>query len=85
MANYDKLLNRILRGASDANIAFEDLHRLLKRLGFAERIRGDPHIFSKDGVEEIFEFATKMCASQSLSGEAGARSYREASIGRRQQ
>jgi hypothetical protein len=59
VAKYDKLLDRILRGASDANIAFEDLRRLLKRLGFAERIRGDHHIFSKDGVEEILNLQPK--------------------------
>ena len=59
MAKYDKLLDRILRGASDANIAFEDLRRFLKRWGFAERIRDDPHIFSKDGVEEILNLQPK--------------------------
>ena len=59
MAKYDKLLSRILRGASDANIAFEDLRRLLKRLGFAERIRGDHYIFSKEGVEEILNLQPK--------------------------
>ena len=53
MAKYDKLLSRILRGTSDANISFEDLRHLLKRLGFAERIRGDHYIFTKNGVEEI--------------------------------
>ena len=59
MAKYDKLLSRILRGASDANIAFDDLRRLLKRLGFAERIRGDHYIFSKEGVEEILNLQPK--------------------------
>ncbi len=53
MAKYEKLLDRILRGTSDANIAFADVRHLLKRLGFAERIRGDHYIFSRDGVEEI--------------------------------
>ena len=53
MAKHDKFLDRILRGTSDANIAFEELRRLLKRLGFAERIRGDHYIFTKAGVEEI--------------------------------
>ena len=59
MAKYDKLLDRILRGTSDANIVFEDLRHLLKRLGFAERIRGDHYIFSKDGVEEILNLQPK--------------------------
>jgi predicted RNA binding protein YcfA (HicA-like mRNA interferase family) len=41
-----------LRGTSDANIRFDDLCRLLRRLGFDERIRGSHHIFRKQGVEE---------------------------------
>ncbi len=53
MARYDELLSRILRGTSDANISFNQLRHLLQRLGFEERIRGDHHIFTKDGVEEI--------------------------------
>jgi hypothetical protein len=59
VAKYDKLLDRILRGTSDANIAFEDLRYLLKRLGFAERIRGDHYIFTKDGVEEVLNLQPK--------------------------
>ena len=53
MARYDELISRILRGTSDANISFNQLRHLLQRLGFEERIRGDHHIFTKDGVEEI--------------------------------
>jgi hypothetical protein len=37
----------------DANIRFEDLRSLLRALGFAERVEGDHHIYSKDGVIEI--------------------------------
>lgn len=48
----DKLLDRILGGASDANIAFDELCQLLRRMGFDERIRGSHHIFRKHGVEE---------------------------------
>ena len=59
MAKYDKLLSCILRGASDANIVFEDLRHLLKRLGFAERIRGDHYIFTREGVEEILNLQPK--------------------------
>jgi hypothetical protein len=43
----------VIRGATDANIRFEDLRSLLGAFGFAERIRGDHHIFSKPGVAEI--------------------------------
>jgi predicted RNA binding protein YcfA (HicA-like mRNA interferase family) len=44
---------RLLRGSSDANIRFNDLRSLLTRLGFAERIKGSHHIFSRDDIAEI--------------------------------
>jgi predicted RNA binding protein YcfA (HicA-like mRNA interferase family) len=47
------LLARIIQGASDANIRFEDLRTLLTGLGFAERINGSHHIFSHPDIEEI--------------------------------
>ena len=50
---YDKLLGRILRGASDANIAFEDLCQLLRHLGLDERTRGSHHLFRKSGITEL--------------------------------
>jgi hypothetical protein len=46
-------LQLVLGGRSDANVAFGELRQLLLRLGFAERIRGDHHIYSREGVEEI--------------------------------
>jgi hypothetical protein len=48
-----RVLQQILSGASDANVRFEDLRSLLAGLGFAERIRGGHHIFSKTGIAEI--------------------------------
>ena len=53
MGKYDDLLLRILAGQADANIAFSDLRNLLMWLSFQERIKGDHHIFTKSGVEEI--------------------------------
>ena len=53
MANAQKLLDQILRGNADANISFSAMVQLLKRLGFAERIKGSHHIFSREGVVEI--------------------------------
>lgn len=50
MSKYDKLLTHILRGTSDANIAFDDLCNILKNMGFEERIRGSHHIFRKKGI-----------------------------------
>ena len=43
---------RILSGRSDANTRFDDLRMFLLRLGFAERMRGNHHIFRKDGVRD---------------------------------
>ncbi len=53
MGKYEKLCEQILLGRSDANVAFSRLCILLGRLGFNERIRGDHHIFTMGGVEEI--------------------------------
>lgn len=53
MGKYDKVLEKVIFGRSDANITFSELKQLLLLLGFEERIRGDHHIFSKEGVVEI--------------------------------
>ena len=53
MAKSSKTLEKVLCGTADANVRFDDLRRLLIRLGFDERVRGDHHIFSRDGIEEI--------------------------------
>lgn len=52
MGKYQKLLNLIILGRSDQNIAFADLLQLLRRLGFEVRIKGSHHICRKSGVEE---------------------------------
>ena len=56
---HRKLLERVLRGSSDANVGFEEMRRLLLGLGFQERIRGSHHIFTKDGIEEILNLQPK--------------------------
>lgn len=53
MGKYSDLLLRVLVGQSDANIPFTEIRHLLIGLGFHERIKGDHHIFTKAGVEEI--------------------------------
>lgn len=53
MANYDKIIEKILSGRSDANIKFNDVKNLLKYLGFEMRIKGSHHIFRKEGVKEL--------------------------------
>jgi len=59
MGKYEKLLIKILRGTSDANISFADLCMLLKKIGFDERIKGDHHIFTKVNVEEVVNLQPK--------------------------
>lgn len=49
----NKTLSRILGGAADASIRFDELRGLLICMGFSERVRGDHHIFAKPNVEEI--------------------------------
>ncbi len=59
MSKLTKILNQLLKGASDANIPFEGLCNLLKNMGFDMRVRGSHHIFTKDDVEEILNLQPK--------------------------
>ena len=53
MGKLEKVLDQILRGDGEQNIAFDDLLYLLESLGFEKRIKGSHHVFSKAGIEEI--------------------------------
>jgi predicted RNA binding protein YcfA (HicA-like mRNA interferase family) len=55
----DRVLERVLLGTSDAAIPFAEIRRLLKALGFQERIRGSHHIFAREGIEEILNLQPK--------------------------
>lgn len=59
MRKYSKLREKILAGGADSNIEFADLCKLLGRLGFEERVRGDHHIFTLGGVAEIINLQPK--------------------------
>lgn len=59
MGKYAKLREKILGGTADSNIEFAELCKLLGRLDFEERIRGDHHIFTRDGVAEIINLQPK--------------------------
>jgi hypothetical protein len=50
VGKFEKLLLQVLRGASDANVQFDDLRQLLLRLGFEERVRGIHHMFRRAGA-----------------------------------
>lgn len=68
MGKHDKLLIKILRGTSDANIQFSGLCNLLKVFGFDERTRGDHHIFTRNDIE----VTTDRLEVQTLSGETNS-------------
>lgn len=53
MSQFEKIINKILTGISDKNINFIETVNLLIKMGFSRRIKGDHHIFTKDGIEEI--------------------------------
>lgn len=59
MGRYQKLLQHVMMKKGDANVPFEGLCQLLCRLGFEVRIKGDHHIFSRTGVEEIVNLQPK--------------------------
>ena len=59
MSKGDKILERVLRGSLDASLHFSDLCSLLRRLGFAERIRGGHHIFTRAGIAEIINIQSR--------------------------
>ena len=52
MGKHEKLIFQILRGTSNANIAFSDLTNLLQYFGFEMPVKGSHHIFRKKGIEE---------------------------------
>jgi hypothetical protein len=52
MDKHEKLLLKILSGAADANIQFDDLCGLLRHLGFDVRIKGSHHMFRNRTVME---------------------------------
>ncbi len=59
MSRHRKTLDAVLRGTSDANIAFRDLLALVRALGFDGHVRGDHHIFYREGIPDIINLQPK--------------------------
>jgi hypothetical protein len=59
MGKHQKLYQHILMRLSDENVPFDSMCALLVKLGFDMRIRGDHHIFTMTGVEEILNLQPK--------------------------
>jgi predicted RNase H-like HicB family nuclease/predicted RNA binding protein YcfA (HicA-like mRNA interferase family) len=53
MSKFEKIISKILSGASDKNIKFQELLTILKNFRFEERIKGSHHIFYRKDIEEI--------------------------------
>ena len=53
MGKHSRIYEHIMMRRSDSNVSFNDLCELLIRLGFHRRVRGDHHVFTMTGVEEI--------------------------------
>ena len=50
--SVEKIIEKLLRGESDANVRFADLCQVLEAKGFRMRVSGSHHIFTKTGVVE---------------------------------
>jgi predicted RNA binding protein YcfA (HicA-like mRNA interferase family) len=59
LSAFEKILLKVLRGTSDANISFDDLCKLLEELGFDLRINGSHHIFTREDLEDIINLQPK--------------------------
>lgn len=59
MSRPTKTLEKVLRGASDASIRFEDICGLLRHLEFDERVKGSHHIFTREGIGEMLNLQPK--------------------------
>ena len=59
MTQFQKLISKILSGTNDKNIRFGELCNVLIKIGFQQRVKGDHHIFYKEGIEEIINIQPK--------------------------
>jgi predicted RNA binding protein YcfA (HicA-like mRNA interferase family) len=50
--SVEKIIEKLLRGESDANVRFADLCQVLEAKGFRMRVSGSHDIFAKTGVVE---------------------------------
>lgn len=53
MPRADRILEKVIRGLSDNNVDFNDLCRMLEKLGFMSRTKGSHHIFYRSDIDEI--------------------------------
>ncbi len=59
MSSVRTILADILLGSRDQSVRFDELCRVVRALGFDERIRGSHHIFTKENIDEIINLQPK--------------------------
>lgn len=59
MSQFEKLLLSILSGTRDNAISFDDLQKVLSKLGFDCRIKGDHFVYTRSDIEEIINIQPK--------------------------
>lgn len=59
MSSVRNIFAEILIGRSDQTTRFEELCRVVRALGFDERVRGSHHIFTKENIAEIINLQPK--------------------------
>ena len=59
MSRYSKAYAHIMMRRSDSTVPLDEICGLMLRLGFDCRVRGDHHIFTMEGIEEIINLQPK--------------------------
>ena len=67
MMSLEKILGKILRGESDANVRFDELCHLLKAKGFRMRVPGSHHSSRRPGVTERLNLQREGSKSEAVS------------------
>jgi hypothetical protein len=65
--SVEKTLEKLLRGASDANIRFDEICDLLPAKGFRMRVSGSHHIF------KVWSRGTHESAARGIQGKAASK------------
>ena len=60
MGQREKLILKILSGANDNNISFNELCNLLQSFDFYLRVKGSHHIYYRMDIEEILISKSEM-------------------------
>jgi predicted RNA binding protein YcfA (HicA-like mRNA interferase family) len=71
--SVEKTLEKLLRGASDANFRFDEICDLLQAKGFRMRVSGSHHVFTKSGVMERINLQREGSKAKPVSSKTSAK------------